>query len=113
MAQPFPAHQVGMAHHPGLPPGHPMGPGQHPTPAHLGGQAPGTGMVPQLHHGVSAPGGPQVTQAAQMVVGMPQVVGTTGPGAPGPSAHALSHLGPTQTHQLFQQQQQQLVQNCE
>jgi hypothetical protein len=110
MAQPFPAHQVGMAHHPGLPPGHAMAPGQHPTPAHLGGQAPGAGMVQQLHPGVSAPGGPQATQAGPMMVGMPPVVGTTGPGAPGPSAHALSHLGP---HQIFQQQQQQLAQNCE
>lgn len=35
--------------------------------------------------------------------GMPP--GTTGPGGPGPSAHALSHLGPTHGHQMFPPQQ--------
>ncbi|WEW57205.1 hypothetical protein PRK78_002667 [Emydomyces testavorans] len=105
MAQPFPAHQVGMAHHPGLAPGHPMAPGQHPNAAHLAAQPPGAGMVQPLHPGVSAPGGPQGTQATPMAGAMPQVVGTTGPGGPGPSAHALSHLGPTHSHQMFQHPQ--------
>ncbi|KAE8353488.1 LIM-domain binding protein-domain-containing protein [Aspergillus coremiiformis] len=93
MAQPFPAHQ-GIPQHPGIPPGHPLAPGQHPN-AH-----PGAGMVQQVHPGVSAPGGPQVTQGGPMMGGMPPGAGTT---APGPvQAHALSHLGPAQAH-LFQQ----------
>ncbi|KAL2872779.1 LIM domain-binding protein [Aspergillus lucknowensis] len=71
-----------------------MAPGQHPT-AH-----PGT-MVQQVHPGVSAPGGPQVTQGGPMMGAMPPGAGTTGPGPV--QAHALSHLGP-QAH-LFQQQQ--------
>lgn len=111
MAQSFPAHQVGMAHHPGLPPGHPMAASQHPNAAHLAGQAPGGGIVQQLHPGVSGPGAPQGAHTGPMVGGMPPVVGTTGPGGPGPSAHALSHLGPAPTQQIFQQQQ--LAQNCE
>jgi hypothetical protein len=88
-----------------------MGPGQHPNAGHIGGQAPGAGMGQQMHPGVSTPGGPQVSQAGPMVGGMPPGVGTTGPGAPVPSAHALSHLGPAQSHQLFQQQQL-AAQNC-
>lgn len=99
MAQPFPAHQ-GIPQHPGLPPGHQMAPGQHPG-------HPGAGMMQQMHPGVSAPGGPQVSQAGAMM-GMPPGAVTTGPGGPVPNAHALSHLGP-QAH-LFQQQQ---FQNCE
>ncbi|PGH12829.1 hypothetical protein AJ79_04053 [Helicocarpus griseus UAMH5409] len=99
MAQQYtPAHQVGMAHHPVMAPGHPI---QHPNAAHLAGQAPGAGMVQQMHPGVSAPGGPQVTQGGQVVGGMPP--GTTG--GPGPSAHALSHLGPGHAHQMFAPQQ--------
>ncbi|EAW14140.1 LIM domain-binding protein [Aspergillus clavatus NRRL 1] len=94
MAQPFPAHQ-GIPQHPGLPPGHPMAPGQHPN-AH-----PGAGMVQGVHPGVSAPG-PQVTQGGPMMAGMPPGAGTTGPGPV--QAHALSHLGPAQAH-LFQQPQ--------
>ncbi|EEH23045.2 hypothetical protein PABG_05256 [Paracoccidioides brasiliensis Pb03] len=103
MAQPYPAHQVGMAHHPVMPPGHPMAGGQHPNAAHLAGQAPGAGIVQQLHPGVSGPGGPQATQGAPVMGGMPP--GTTGPGGPGPSAHALSHLGPTHGHQMYHPQQ--------
>ncbi|KKK26003.1 hypothetical protein AOCH_000459, partial [Aspergillus ochraceoroseus] len=57
-------------------------------------------MVQQMHPGVSAPGGPQVTQGGPMMGGMPPGAGTTGPGGP-VQAHALSHLGP-QAH-LFQQ----------
>lgn len=87
-----------------------MGPGQHPNAAHMGGQAPGPGMVQQMHPGVSGPGGPQGTQAGPMVGAMPPGAGTTGPGAPVPSAHALSHLGPAQNPQLFQQQH--MGQNC-
>lgn len=94
MAQPFPAHQ-GIPQHPGIPPGHPLAPGQHPN-AH-----PGAGMVQQVHPGVSAPGGPQVTQGGPMMGGMPPGAGTTAPGGP-VQAHALSHLNPAQAH-LFQQ----------
>ncbi|KAJ5613128.1 hypothetical protein N7510_006322 [Penicillium lagena] len=99
MAQPFPAHQ-GMPQH-GLPPGHPMA-AQHPNAGH-----PGPGMVQQMHPGVSAPGGPQVSQAGPMMGGMP-TGGTAG--GPVPNAHALSHLNPAQAH-LFQQQG--FPQNCE
>ncbi|RAK85870.1 hypothetical protein BO79DRAFT_41398 [Aspergillus costaricaensis CBS 115574] len=94
MAQTFPAHQ-GIPQHPGLPPGHPMAPGQHPN-AH-----PGAGMVQQMHPGVSAPGGPQVSQGGPVMGGMPPGAGTTGPGSAA-QAHALSHLGPAQAH-MFQQ----------
>lgn len=103
MAQPFPVHQAGMAHHPVMPPGHPMAAGQHPNAAHLAGQGPGAGIVQQMHPGVSTPGGQQVTQGGPVMGGMPP--GTTGPGGPGPSAHALSHLGPTHGHQMFPPQQ--------
>ncbi|EAU38009.1 hypothetical protein ATEG_01252 [Aspergillus terreus NIH2624] len=48
MAQPYPAHQ-GIPQHPGLPPGHPMAPGQHPN-AH-----PGAGMVQPVHPGALVP----------------------------------------------------------
>ncbi|KAL3496046.1 LIM-domain binding protein-domain-containing protein [Aspergillus germanicus] len=93
MAQPFAAHQ-GIPQHPGLPPGHALAPGQHPN-AHPGA------MVQQVHPGVSAPGGPQVTQGAPMMGQMPPGAGTAGPGPV--QAHALSHLGP-QAH-MFQQPQ--------
>jgi hypothetical protein len=58
--------------------------------------------MPQMHMGVSGPGGPQVSQPGAMMGGMP-------PGAGGPSAHALQHLNPNQAQQaqMFQQQQQQ------
>ncbi|PYI35309.1 hypothetical protein BP00DRAFT_442833 [Aspergillus indologenus CBS 114.80] len=72
-----------------------MAPGQHPN-AH-----PGAGMVQAVHPGVSAPGGPQVSQGGPMMAGMPPGAGTTGPGGP-VQAHALSHLGPAQAH-MFQQ----------
>lgn len=78
---------------------------QHPNAGH-----PGPGMVQQMHPGVSAPGGPQVSQAGPMMGGMPPGAGTAGPGGPMPNAHALSHLNPTQAH-MFQQQAFQ--QNCE
>lgn len=60
-------------------------------------------MVQQMHPGVSAPGGPQVSQAGPMMGGMPPGAGTTGPGGPAPNAHALSHLNPANAH-MFQQQ---------
>jgi hypothetical protein len=63
-------------------------------------------MVQQVHPGVSAPGGPQVTQGAPMMGQMPPGAGTAGPGPV--QAHALSHLGP-QAH-MFQQPQ--FAQNC-
>lgn len=72
-----------------------MAPGQHPN-AH-----PGAGMVQQVHPGVSAPGGPQVSQGGPVMGGMPPGAGTTGPGS-AVQAHALSHLGPAQAH-MFQQ----------
>lgn len=108
MAQNFPANQVGMAHHPALTPGHPMAPGQHPNSMHMAQPTPGAGMVPPMHPGVSAPGGPQVSQSGPMAAGMQ--IGTTGPGGPIPSAHALSHLGPTNSH-MFPHPH--LAQNCE
>jgi hypothetical protein len=68
---------------------------------------PGPGMVQQMHPGVSAPGGPQVSQTGPMMGGM-QPGGTAGPGVP--NAHALSHLNPAQAHML---QGPQFQQNCE
>lgn len=73
---------------------------------------PGAGMVQQMHPGVSAPGGPQVSQPGPMMGGMPPGAGTVGPGGPGgpgPNAHALSHLNPAQAHML---QNNQFQQNC-
>lgn len=103
MAQPFPAGQ-GMPQH-GMPPGHhPMS--QHPNAGH-----PGPNMVQGMHPGVSAPGGPQISQAGPMMGGMPPGAGgNVGPGGPMPSSHALSHLNPAQA-QVFQQQG--FPQNCE
>ncbi|KAI2408056.1 hypothetical protein LOZ41_005824, partial [Ophidiomyces ophidiicola] len=86
-----------------------MAPGQHPNAAHLTAPPPGAGMVQQLHPGVSVTGAPPGSQATPMAAAMPQVIGTSGPGGPGPSAHALSHLGPTHSHQMFQHPQ--LAQN--
>jgi hypothetical protein len=93
MAQAYSPHPGGLQH-PGVAPGHPMGPGQ----PHPGGQ-PGPGMPQQMHMGVSGPG-PQATQAGAMLGGMPPGVV---PG--GPSVHALQHLGPGQA-QMYQQQAQ-------
>lgn len=72
---------------------------QHPNAGH-----PGPSMVQQMHPGVSAPGGPQVSQAGSMMGGMPQGNGTSGPAGPMPNAHALSHLNPAQAQHMFQQQ---------
>ncbi|KAL9105678.1 MAG: hypothetical protein Q9227_009196 [Pyrenula ochraceoflavens] len=76
---------------------------QHPGAPHMGGQAPGMGMVPGMHPGVS---GPQVSQGGPMATGMPPGAGTPAPG-PMPNAHAISHLGPGQ-QQMFQQQHPQM-----
>lgn len=74
--------------------GHPMGPGPGGNP----GQPMGHPMQHMGHPGVSAPGGgPHVSQAGMMAGMQPGV------GGPGPSAHALAHLGPQ--GQMFQQQQ--------
>lgn len=89
-----------------------MAQAQHPNAAHMGVQGPGAGMVQQIHPGVSAAAGPQVSQPGPMMAGMPPGAGTTGPGGPVPNAHALSHLNPAQAQHLFQQQQQ-FAQNCE
>ncbi|KAJ5226032.1 Transcriptional activator ptaB [Penicillium chermesinum] len=95
MAQPFPGGQ-GMPQH-GMPPGH------HPMPQHPNAGHPGPSMVQGMHPGVSAPGGPQVSQAGPMMGGMPPgAAGSVGPGGPMPSSHALSHLNPAQAH-VFQQ----------
>jgi hypothetical protein len=96
MAQAYSPHPAGMQH-PGVGPGHPMAPGH----SQQGGGQPGPGMPPQMHMGVSGPGGPQVNQAGTMLGVMPP--GGMGPG--GPSVHALQHLNPNQA-QLYQQQQQ-------
>jgi hypothetical protein len=58
-----------------------------------------------MHPGVS---GPQVTQGPG-VTGMPQGVGM-GTGVGVPSAHAMSHLGPS--HAQFIHQQQNMAANC-
>lgn len=102
MAQPYSPHPAGLQQHPGMAQGHPMAAG-HPQ---QGGQ-PGTGM-PQMHMGVSGPGGPQVSQAGAMLGVMPP--GAGGPG--GPSAHALQHLNPNQAAMYQQQQQQQAQMAC-
>jgi hypothetical protein len=57
--------------------------------------------MPQMHMGVSGPGGPQAGQAGALMGVMPP--GAGGPG--GPSAHALQHLNPQA--QMYQQQQNQ------
>lgn len=110
MAQPFPAQSVGMSHA-GVPHGHPMAMGHPPNlGAPGGGQPPGAGMGQQMHQ-VSGPGGgPQVSQAGPMMANIPLGAGGPGqggPGAPGPSAHALSHLNPSQAQMYAHQQQQQ------
>lgn len=101
--QPFAPQPGGMVH-PGMQPGHQMAPGQPGHPGHLVGPGPG-GMVQQMHPGVS---GPQVTQGP-VVTGMPQGVGM-GTGVGVPSAHAMSHLGPSQANFLHQQN---MTANCE
>lgn len=89
---PFPMQQ-----HPGVQ-GHPMG-----MPHNPNQQIPGQpGMNPQMHMGVSGPGGPQAGQAAAMMGGMP-------PGAGGPSQHALQHLNPQAAQAAYMQQQQQMA----
>lgn len=100
--QPFAPQPGGMVH-PGMPPGHQMAPGQPGHPGHMVGQ-PG-GMMQGMHPGVS---GPQVTQGPG-VTGMPQGVGM-GTGVGVPSAHAMSHLGPSQAQ--FIHQQQNMAANC-
>lgn len=98
MAQSYSPHPAGLQH-PGVAQGHPMAPGH---PQQVVGQP---GMPPQMHMGVSGPGGPQVSQAGGLMGVMPPGVG--GPGVP--SAIALQHLNPNQA-QLYQQQQQQQAQ---
>jgi len=69
-------------------------------PQHQGQQMPGQpGMAPQMHMGVSGPGGPQISQPGAMMGGMQ-------PGTGVPSAHALQHLNPAaaQQAQMYQQQ---------
>jgi hypothetical protein len=87
----FPNHPAAMQQqHPGMPHGQPMGPGQvHP-------QSMGQ---PMMHPGVSAAGGPHVTQGGPMMAMQPGM----GPG--GPNAHAMSHLNPGA--QMAQQNMQQ------
>ncbi|PBP23747.1 Topoisomerase II-associated protein PAT1 [Diplocarpon rosae] len=92
LAQAYSPHPGGMQQqHPGMAQGHPMAvqhnPGQQ-------GQ-PGPGMQ-QMQMGASGPG-PQVSQGAVMMGGMP-------PGAAGPSQHALHHLNPNAQQQFMQQQ---------
>ena len=97
LAQSYSQHPGAIQQHPGAPQGHPMAG----VPQNPGQQIPGqSGMAPQMHMGVSGPGGPQVSQAGALMGGMP-------PGG-GPSAHALQHLNPgqaQQAHPLYQQQQ--------
>ena len=98
LAQQHSPYPGGIQGHPGVPGAHPMAGMPHNQVQQMPGQP---GMVPQMHMGVSGPGGPQVSQAGALMGGMP-------PGAGGPSAHALQHLNPgaAQQAQLYQQQQQ-------
>jgi hypothetical protein len=95
MGPSFPPHPAaGMPQHPGAPT-HQMGaPGMAHNPSQPG--APPQGIPHQLapHMAVSAPGGQM--NPGSLVGGMP-------PGAGGPSAHAMSHLTPSQA-QIFQAQ---------
>jgi hypothetical protein len=78
--------QPGAMQPPGMSHGQPMGPTQgHPGPV---------GHPMAMHPGVSGATGPHVTQAGPMMAGMQIQQGVGGPGVP--SAHALSHLTPSQ-----------------
>ncbi|KIW01195.1 uncharacterized protein PV09_07244 [Verruconis gallopava] len=79
--------QGGMPQHPGMPHGQPM-PGGVPHPQAMAGPM-------QMHPGVSAPHGQQVSQAPMMGMQPGMVPG-------GPSAHAMSHLAPN-AGQMMQQ----------
>jgi hypothetical protein len=84
-----------MQQHPGVPGGHPMGPGM---PHNLSQQGvPGGGMPPHLagQMGVSGAPGNQIPTS---------LMGTMPPVAGGPNAHALQHLSPGHA-QMFAQQQ--------
>jgi hypothetical protein len=95
LAQSHSPYPGGIQQHPGVPQGHPMAGVPHNPGQQMQGQP---GMNPQMHMGVSGPGGPQVSQAGALMGGMP-------PGAGGPSAHALQHLNPqAQQAQMYQQQ---------
>ena len=106
MSQPFPAHP-GMAGHAGVAHGgQPMVHGHPSSQGVPGGQQPGVSLGPQMHPGITGPGGPQVSQAGPMMAGMMQGAGPPGVSGGGPSAHALSHLNPhqfTPQHQHMQQ----------
>ena len=102
MAQPFTANPASMSAHTGGPhlghhPGHPPNQGM---PG--GGQQPGVSMGQQIHAGVTGPGGPHVSQPGPMMGGISQ---GGGPSVGGPSAHALSHLNPAHSQQMFSQPQ--------
>jgi hypothetical protein len=101
MAQTF-AHG-GMPGHGGMQHGgHPMTQG-HPSNQGAAGGQPGVSMGQQMHMGMaSGPGAPQVTQAGQMMGGIPH---NGGPGGVGPNAHAMSHLAAHPQSMLQQQQQ--------
>jgi hypothetical protein len=110
----FPPGHPGGMQQPGVPHGHPMGPGAHPNPAQAMAQ-------PMMHPGVSGPGGgPHVSQAGPMMGMQPgmggpnmgQGMGAGGPGGPGgPNAHAMGQLS-HQQQQMMQQQQQQAMQQA-
>lgn len=101
MAQTYSQHPGGMPGHPGMQQSHPMAP----HPSQQGNGHPGPGMNPQMHM-VSGPGGPQVSQGAPIMAGMP-------PGSGVPSAHALSHLSlNANPQQIYLQQHQQQMGGC-
>ena len=77
---------------PGVPGGHPRGPGMPHNPSQQG--VPGGGMPPQLGGHMNVSGAP----------GNQALMGTMPPSAGGPNAHALQHLNPGQG-QVFSQQQ--------
>ena len=103
-AYPPGGHPTGMQQ-PGVPHGHPIGPGHGPNPGQPMAQ-------PMMHPGVSGPGGgPHVSQAGPMMgmqpgmsgPGMAQGMGAAGPG--GPNAHPMGHMNQAQMLQHQQQMQ--------
>ena len=103
MAQSGFANTAAMQQHPGVMAGHGMGPGHHANPGQPGvvQQLGQPTLQPGMHPGVSGPGAGQVSQGGP--------TGNMTPGGGGPSAHAMSHLNPSQA-QIFQQQQHHIQQ---
>ena len=114
MAQPGFAHPGAMPGHNGLPHGgHPMGPGHPANQGIPGGGQIGVSMGQPIHAGMPTGSvAPQVSQVGPIMGGIPQGSGAPGVSIGGPSAHALSHLNPGHSQQLYVQQQQQAMQQA-